>query len=306
MLNQPAAEFRYADGTAGGSFTNQEIGFLLGFGTDVTDSLAAGATLKAVSQTMMGSSGAGFGLDVGFMYHPFPMLNVGLVFQNLVAPQVKLKDEAEAYPMNLVLGIGSKLFGDTLKLDLDVSKNAQQNTLQPRFGLEESPMQDLFLRAGIDSTEIELGAGYRFEGFQLDYALGLETVEIMNKIALSYYFGGFELNAIADPRSFSPVGVNKVTVIKLACQTKFEIRFWDVQIRNEANAVVKKYSGEGFPPDHLIWDGLVDNANPMPDGKYKVVLTVVDSTGQTKHSADFFVVINSVLPLGISPVELTE
>jgi hypothetical protein len=245
-------------------------------------------------------------VDLGLIYHPYPMLNIGLAFQNLVSPQIKLKENAESYPLNMVFGVGSKFFGDTLKLDLDVSKSSQQNALKPRFGLEESPLADLFLRAGIDDTEIALGAGYRYAGFQLDYALGLQTVEIMHKIALSYYFGGFELNAIADPPNFSPVGVNKVTVIKLACQTKFEIRFWDVQIRNEANSMVKKYSGEGFPPDHLIWDGLLDNTNPMPDGKYKINLTVVDASGQTKHSSDFMVLIQSVLPLGVSPVELME
>ncbi|NTV51399.1 MAG: PorV/PorQ family protein [Candidatus Firestonebacteria bacterium] len=306
MLNQPEAEFRDSYDVVGSSFKNQEIGFLIGFGTDITTSLAAGATLKVVSQTLMGSSGAGFGLDVGLMYHPYPMLNIGLAFQNLVAPQIKLKDDAEHYPLNLVFGVGSKFFGDTLKVDLDVSKSSEQNSLKPRLGLEDSPIPDLFLRAGIDDTEIGLGAGYRYAGFQLDYALGLQAVEMMHKIALSYYFGGFELKAIADPPSFSPVGVNKVTVIKLSCQTKFEIRFWDVQIRNETNAVVKKYSGEGFPPDHLIWDGLLDNTNPMPDGKYKVQLTVVDANGQTKHSSEFSVAVQSLLPLGVSPVELTE
>jgi len=306
MLNQPSAEFRDANNVAGGTFSNQDIGLLLGFGTDVTNGLAVGGTLKAVSESMMGLTSEGFGLDLGLMYRPFPLLTVGLVFQNLVAPQIKLQNDAETYPFNIGLGIGAKFFGDTLKMDCDVSKSSEQNSLKPRFGLEESPLPDLFLRAGIDDTEIALGAGYRYSGFQLDYALGLQTVEIMHKISLSYFFGGFELKAIADPPSFSPVGVNKVTVIRLACQTKFEIRFWDVQIRNETNSVVKKYSGEGFPPDHLIWDGLLDNTNPMADGKYKITLTVVDATGQTKHSSDFFVLINSVLPLGVSPVELIE
>jgi hypothetical protein len=306
MLNQPSAEFRNTYNEVGGSFTNQDIGLLLGFGTDITNNLAVGGTLKAVTESMMGLTGAGFGLDLGLMYHPLSLLNVGLTFQNLVAPQIKLQNDAETYPFNMVLGVGAKFFGDALKVDLDVSKSSEQNSVKPRFGLEDSPLPDLFIRAGIDDTEIALGAGYRYEGFQLDYALGLETVEIMHKIALSYYFGGFELKAIADPPSFSPVGVNKVTVIKLSCQTKFEIRFWDVQIRNESNSVVKKYSGEGFPPDHLIWDGLLDNANPMPDGKYKIIFTVVDASGQTKHSSDFYVLINSVLPLGVSPVELME
>ncbi len=306
MLNQPEAEERDTYDVVGTTFKNQQMGFLLGFGSDITPTLAAGGTLKLVTQSMMGSSGSGFGLDVGIMYHPYPMLNVGLAFQNLVAPKIKLKNDSETYPMNMVVGIGAKFFGDMLKLDLDLSKNSTQASIKPRAGLEVSPIRDVFLRAGVDDTEIGLGAGYRYSDFQVDYALGLQTVEMMHKVALSYYFGGFELKVNAEPKSFSPVGVNKVTVFKLRCQTKFEVRVWDLEIRNEANSLVRKFAGEGTPPDHIVWDGLQDNMNPMPDGKYKVVLIVEDSSGKVNHSADSFVNIQSILPLGVSPVEMME
>jgi hypothetical protein len=234
------------------------------------------------------------------------MLNIGLVFQNLVAPQIKLKEEAERYPMNMLFGVGVKFFGDQLKLDVDLAKSAGQNSVKPRLGLELSPLRDLFVRAGLDDAEIGLGAGYRYSDFQLDYALGLQTIETMHKVALSYFFGGFELKVSAEPPVFSPVGVNKVSVFKIKCQTKFEIRLWDLEIRNEANALVKKYSGEGFPPDHIVWDGLMDNTNPMPDGRYKIVLKIEDASGQIKHSPDTYVNIQSILPLGVSPVEMME
>jgi hypothetical protein len=306
MLNQPEAEERDTYDVLGNSFKNQQMGFLLGFGSDITPTLAAGGTLKVVNQTMMGSSGSGFGMDVGLMYHPWPQLNVGLVFQNLVAPEITLKQDKERYPMNMIFGVGAKFFGDQLKLDLDVSKSSEQGTLKPRLGMEISPYHDVFLRAGLDDTEVGLGAGYRYSDFQLDYALGLQTVEMMHKVALSYYFGGFELKVNAEPKAFSPVGVNKVTVFKIRCQTKFEIRLWDLEIRNEANSLVKKHSGEGFPPNHIVWDGLLDNMNPMPDGRYKVVLIVEDSSGQIKRSSEIFVDIQSILPLGVSPVEMQE
>jgi flagellar hook assembly protein FlgD len=125
----------------------------------------------------------------------------------------------------------------------------------------------------------------------------------MHKVSLSYYFGGFILDIKAEPDSFSPVGINKIAVFKIQSQTKFQINNWSLEIVNEAKASVKKYSGEGMPPDHIVWDGLMDNTNPMPDGKYTVILTVEDTAG-ARNSAETTVRIQSLLPLGVSPVEL--
>jgi hypothetical protein len=156
----------------------------------------------------------------------------------------------------------------------------------------------------LDDTEVALGAGYRFQGFQLDYALGLQTVEMIHKVSLSYMFGGFVLEVKPEPANFSPVAINKVTVLKINCQTKFEIRFWSLELRNEAGALVKKYSGEGSPPDHIVWDGLQDDTNPMPDGKYKILFSIEDAAGEAKKAPDAVVTLQSILPLGVSPVEM--
>ncbi len=306
FLNQGEAEGRDSYNEILDSFTHNQLGVMLGFGSDITPLLAAGGTLKIVSQTLMNVSGTGLGLDAGIMYHPWPFLNMGLAFRNLLAPVIQLKDEKEQYPMNLVLGVGVKVFEEQLKVDLDIAKNLEQDEVKLCLGLEVSPIPRLFLRAGIDDTEIGMGAGYRYQGFALDYALGFQTVEMMHKVALSYYFGGFVMDVKAEPETFSPVGFNKVSVLKINCQTKFPLRIWSLEIRNEAKALVKKYSGEGSPPDHVVWDGLLDNTNPMPDGRYQVTLAVEDASGETKKSANIFVNIQSILPLGVSPVEMLE
>jgi hypothetical protein len=309
MLNQGQAEGRNAFNELEASFSNQQIGILLGFGADVTPQLSAGGTFKIINQTMMGLTGSGFGVDIGFMYRPMAALSVGLNFQNLLAPAITLDEEAETYPMNMVFGIGGQFFGNMLKLDLDVAKNLEQDAIQPRFGVELRPVPDMpeiAIRGGIEAAEVGVGAGYEYMGFTLDYALGFQTVEMMHKIALSYSFGGFVLKAYGEPESFSPVGINKVSVIKIESQTKFQIRLWSLDIINEAGAQVKKYSGEGSPPNHIVWDGLQDDMNPMPDGKYKVVLTVEDASGATRKSGGAHIRIQSILPLGVSPIELLE
>lgn len=304
MLNQPSAEGRDSYNEITDSFSNRQLAFLLGFGSDLTANFSAGGTLKVVNQTLMGSSASGFGLDFGLMYRPWPFLNAGLVFQNLVAPAIQLKSETEHYPMNMTFGLSTRLLENRLIADLDVSKNFEQDQIKPRFGVEITPVRDLFVRGGIDDAEINLGAGYRYQGFQLDYALGLQTVEMMHKVSLSYLFGGFALDIKAEPDTFSPVGIKKVTVVKINCQTKFEVRLWKLEIRNEANSLVKKYSGEGFPPDHIVWDGLMDNTNPLPDGRYKILFMVEDAAGDVRWAPEATVAIQSILPLGVSPLEL--
>ncbi len=309
MLNQGEAEGRSVYNELEDGFGNQQLGILLGFGADVTPQLSAGGTVKIINQLMMGLTGTGVGMDIGFMYRPLPALSLGLNFQNLLAPSITLKEEAETYPMNMVFGIGGQFFGNMLKLDLDVLKNLEQDAIKPRFGVEIRPvpnMPEIAIRGGIDDAEIGVGAGYEYLGFALDYALGFQTVETMHKVALSYSFGGFVLEVHGEPEFFSPVGINKVSVIKIQSQTKFQIRLWSLEIINEAGAQVKKYSGEGSPPNHIVWDGLQDDMNPMPDGKYKVFLTIVDASGATRKSSDTFIRLQSILPLGVSPVEMLE
>ncbi|MCD4814757.1 PorV/PorQ family protein [bacterium] len=312
MLDQGEAEGRNTYNELTDGFTNREIGVLLGFGYDINARISAGGTFKIINQNLANKSGTGFGIDVGVMYRPLPWMNLGLNFQNLLAPAITLVEEAEAYPMNMIFGIGAKFFRDMLKLDLDISKNMEQDGLKPRFGLEVKPiinLQDLAFRGGIDDTEISAGLGYAYMGFQLDYAIGFqmsETLENMHKVSLSYVFGGFVLEVHGEPDVFSPVGINKVSVIKIQSQTKFQIRIWTLEIINEAGALVKKYSGEGSPPDHIVWDGLQDNMNPMPDGKYKVSITIEDASGEKRTSPDTFITMQSILPLGVSPVDLLE
>lgn len=306
LLNQGAAEGRDTYNLPTGEFTNQQLGVLLGFGTDLTPTLAAGAAVKLVNQNLAHTSATGFGLDLGLMYKPWPFLNFGLAIQNLVAPSLTLVSEAERYPQNLTVGISGRFLEDRVKADLDLAKNMDQDGLKPRFGMELSPWGDLRVRAGLDDTEIAVGAGYSYQGFQLDYAVGFQAVSLLHKVSLSYLFGGFVLETRAEPETFSPVGINKVSVFKIACQTKFEVRLWTLEVRNEAGTLVKKYSGEGFPPDHLVWDGLVDNNTPISDGKYRIVFWVEDAAGELLRAADSKVNIQSVLPLGVSPVEVEE
>ncbi len=306
FLNQGAAEGRDAGNKVTENFTNNQFAFLGGFGMDVTSQLAAGGTVKIVNQTMMSLSATGFGLDLGLIYHPFPFLNLGLSLQNLVSPSIKLKETADVYPMNMTLGIASKILGDKLIGDVDLSKNMDQDQLKVRFGLEGSPFHNIFIRAGYDLEEFTGGLGYRYSDFQLDYAIGFLTEDesLLHRVDLSYYFGGFVLEAHPEPDKFSPVGINKVTIIKLLCQTKLQVRVWTVEIFNDSNTSVKKFSGEGSPPDHIVWDGMEDNLNPMPDGKYKVVFTIEDAAGDAKQAPLTYVTIQSVLPLGVSPLEL--
>lgn len=307
FLNQGEAEGRDTFNEVTESFSNNQFAFTAGFGADITPQLSGGGTLKIVNQTMMGLSATGFGLDAGFMYRPFAFLNLGLSFQNLLAPSITLRDDADVYPMNMTLGIGTKIWNERLKADVDISKNMDQDKVKIRFGMEGIPYHNVFVRSGFDDTEVNVGAGYRFADFQLDYAIGfplVENVEMMHKIDLSYYFGGYVLEVNPEPNRFSPVGINKVSVLKISCQTKFQIRLWSVEIFNEANTPVKKYSGEGSPPKHIVWDGLEDSMNPMPDGKYRVVLTIEDASGDVRRAPNVFVTIQSVLPLGVSPVEL--
>jgi len=123
---------------------------------------------------------SGIGLDLGIMYRPqsesglFRGLSIGLQFQNLIKPQLKLGAEREVLPNQLRIGVlKSVLIGEAgnMNVALDYWKSELESG---RFhaGTEYNFREIGAIRLGYDQNSVAFGAGLAYKFMQIDYSYG--------------------------------------------------------------------------------------------------------------------------------------
>lgn len=287
---------RYRPNPTGFTNAMSQLGVCLSYARDLMPSLAVGGNIKFAYEDMFGHTGTGVGVDLGGLYNIIPELQVGLFLNNVLTPTVL----GDTYPGSATLGLGSRLFNDDLLLDVDVTKSMANQGLKWDVGGQLDVYEDMvFVRAGLDDEmKVHLGAGGRYMNIALDYALSLENLGLAHKISLGYSMGGFEMTLKAAPKIFSPVGIKKVTTFAIRAVSKYPVREWEMNIKDQNGDIVRSYSGEDNPPNQIVWNGKDDRGLPAPDGNFSAQLVVTDSNGKVIKSNFESVRIQSAVPLG--------
>jgi len=268
------------------SFYDVESGVLLSYGMNVLKDLSLGSTFKIVYQQILSYRGVGAGLDIGLLYKPFEFLNLGCNIQNVIAPQVKLKDEIDTYPLNFRFGVALKLLSGSLSLSNDIEKTLT-SPFKFHVGMEYWLCPFLGIRGGIDDSEITGGIGLTYKGYSLDYAIASQSLGISHRVSFTWTFSMFTVEIESIPKVFSPFGTKKEVEIKLKGGSKFGISRWELNIKDKAGNVVRKFEGrkQKVPPS-IMWDGKDSKGNYVPDGRYSIELVVVNRIGGIDTATD--------------------
>ncbi len=284
-------------------FTNSMMkgSLYLAYARDVFPGLTAGVNVKVAYEDIFGHSGTGIGIDVGGLYSVMPELQVGLYIQNALTPNVL----GDMYFSTAVLGVAGKLFDDDLLLDADVYKSFGNQGFKWKVGGELDVYEDMvFVRAGLDDEmRVHVGAGFNAKQLlgapvTLDYSTSIEALGLAHKISAGYSMGGFQMSIRATPKIFSPVGIRKVTTFAIKAVSKYAIRDWELNIKDQNGDVVRSYVGEEIPPNQIVWNGKDDRGLPAPDGNFSAQLVITDSNGKVIKSNFESVKIQSAVPLG--------
>jgi len=157
-----------------GTFDYRQSQGLLSLGRELFPGLGAGVSLKVEQMALDSYLGTGTGLDVGFLYNPANTYSVGLILQNILSPEIRLKGPA-SLPLNVRLGGAYRYRLDRegnhqllAAVDLETPSS---NLVFIHGGLEYSLYHILALRAGWDRDRLTGGAGFAFQGIELNYAL---------------------------------------------------------------------------------------------------------------------------------------
>lgn len=285
-----------------GEFKEGEMAFLLSASKNVTRKLYLGANLKVARQSVEDFSGSGVGADIGMLYQLTPALRLGASLLNIGGPTVSLRSTDEKYPIDFRGGLAVYFLSGRALVSGEIDHRSDAGT-GFRFGTEFWVHSSLGLRFGYSEEAPAGGFSFRVTpGMQFDYAAVNEVLGVTHRIGLSYRFGGFYASSQADPPVFSPIGERSVTKFHLAAKTKADADGWTLEIVDKSNQLVRRFSGKGVPPAHVMWDGKDETGLPLPDGVYKYRLVVVDLEGRELDSHVREVEITTEGPKGAVPV----
>lgn len=188
---------------------NQEE-FYLSYGKKIPWNISLGTTIKVIRMASPGNDGLksvsdlGTAVDVGILYRPdtesdwLRNTSIGINFQNLIPPKVRLVNTDDPQPYQLRTGIARDFIfgGDRMKkltLAVDITKSQYQS---PKFhgGVEFSIHRMLTTRAGFDAGQMAFGVGTEFVQFgkyQIDYTLNIGNRQgtALHRLGLTVYFG---------------------------------------------------------------------------------------------------------------------
>lgn len=177
-----------------GTFSSAETQFGLAYARRIAFGLSGGLTLKAANQRIGDVSGTGFGADLGMRYESSFVtgLSLGLAFNDLISPAVKLENSEDKYKTLSRFGasysrpFGTKVASETsLELGILPGRSAKFHG-----GIDLQFYRQFSVRAGIDRGRVSFGAGMIYRFVKIDYAF--ENVAYLggsHRISLGFVFG---------------------------------------------------------------------------------------------------------------------
>ncbi len=153
----------------------------LAYAVPVYRGLVMGLTFHANRQVLGTHSTNGFGFDFGLLY-PIPAQSglfhdfyLGISSNNLIQPRMKLGPTSETIPtihrMGLAKIVQLRENKDQLLLLTDLEMHQDRNSMM-HIGFEYRYQSMAFLRLGFDNGQFAMGAGLKYNRFQIDYASG--------------------------------------------------------------------------------------------------------------------------------------
>jgi hypothetical protein len=283
-----------------GTYSAYERAYMAGYASRFGDHYSSGFTLKMVENSLDDVKKTGFGADWGNLYRVNDDLQFGLMIRNLLAPTYEFDNEKETFPRIMRVGGAYRVLKGHLLTSLDLDKTlSESQSMKWHFGLEGHVIDNIFLRAGIDSTEVTAGVGVKFKNLQFDYAAGFQELGYLNRFSMKVFFGGYEVDARATPDVFSPVGLKNKVAIHINSTHRDRIVKWVLSIRNSKGTVVKSFQGFEAPPELLEWDGRDAQDRVVEPGEYTYRMAVTTNKNKTEMTPTRTIKIQSPTPIEI-------
>ncbi len=289
-----------------GTFREGEMAFLLSASKSLSGRIALGANLKIIRQSIDEFDASGAGADVGLLVGVMPSVTVGASLLNIGGPSLTLRETEEAFPAEFRGGFAFRFLSGRTLVTADINYNADEGS-RLHAGSEFWIHPTMALRLGYYDQYAAGGISFNFaQGIRFDYGVSDHILGVMHRVGISYRFGGYYARSEALPPVFSPLGTQSVTKFHLEANTKADAVNWSLDIVDKSNRIVRKFSGKGLPPSHVMWDGKDEAGLPLADGVYRYQLVVIDAEGRETVGRARSVEITTTGPQGEIPVIISE
>ncbi len=176
-----------------GQFSYSTWQFMLAYGRQLDKGYNLGVALKIVNQSLDNNSAYGFGVDLSFYKNIYKKISGGILFQDLLAPRLRLDERLDVTPMTVSAGIGIKDValgqGFRHRAGIDLEKT-EDRSIKLHLGVESSYNDYLFLRAGYDRDNLSFGIGVNYHKVRFDYAYKfLNDLTDSHRLGLSIKLG---------------------------------------------------------------------------------------------------------------------
>ncbi len=289
-----------------GSFREGDMMFLISTSKSLSRRIALGANVKIIRQSIDEFEASGVGADFGLLFNIVPSVRIGASLLNVGGPSLTLRETEENYPVEFRGGLSVYVLSGRGLITTEINHRSGYET---RFhgGSEFWVHPVMALRVGYFDNYISGGVSFGLaHGMRLDYGMSDHELGVTHRVGFSYRFGGFFANSEAIPPVFSPLGTQSVTKFNLKAKTKAEAYNWSLSIVDKSNQIVRRFSGKGMPPAHVMWDGKDEAGLPLADGMYKYQLVVIDAEGRETVGPERKVEITTSGPQGDVPVIVTD
>ncbi|NIM02684.1 PorV/PorQ family protein [bacterium] len=259
---------------------------IISYANKLHERIALGASLKLIHQRVMRYSGNGQGIDLGILYQPLDVLNIGLSLQNVLQPKVTLRYDPDVYDINLKAGMALKTFSNRLTLTADINKLFREKAYFCA-GVEFSPwdkptsasLKRVDLRLGCNHLQsFTCGLGLKIKFFTVDYAFSSHDLGNLHKFALTFGWGNI-YKASANPilKTENTYGLDALTnELEFSADIpSIIVKKWTLEIKDQDEEVVKSFSGETRPPEIIRWDVCDEMGRPVKRGDYVYEFSVV-------------------------------
>ena len=328
-----------------------DIAVALGYGQKFGDNFALGIGAKYLASNLVSYGASGGAVDAGLLFFTKNKdLSLGLSVQNVgqvsnFSQYASVEKLPMVYrggivyrfqpqePTNFLIGVDVEKPIDSdflLHAGGELWVGGKDFSVAFRGGYSLDPLnQDLG-----GATGATMGAGVRFSGFELNYALvPFGVLGDTQRFSLTYRFGMEENQSTTQKSKEKTVAVDikpqiadyktgslKEATFDLKPQARTEIKNWTLEITDPKGNIIRTYTGKGVPPKQIAWDGKDNTGNVVTGGIFaNYNFRTVDVKGQEVVASEpIFKVAQassreaaltstaSIAPIGVAPPSLPE
>ena len=177
------------DITTLGYFDDKQHSLAFGGSYQFQPTLRFGGSLKLLNHKILDKSATGYALDLGGLWKWNDDLTLGLSFRNLMGTLKwnTVSNKEEEIKFISTVGASYRVL-DSLMGNLDIFTEGD-NRFDFRLGAEWRPMKGLVaLRAGLDQSQLCLGAGISMGWWNIDYAFADQNIGDIHRLSINLAF----------------------------------------------------------------------------------------------------------------------